>query len=110
MIADANGLDDPSGILVVDTHESHRHLLRGCRRTRRYRNREIPTGGDVILGIDDHPLDSHEDLMRYLLTERKPGDVVSLDLRREGHRHTVDVPLVERPRLDADPGTDIPIR
>lgn len=110
VIAEANGLDDPNGILVVDTHPSHRHLLQGCHRTHNRNRRVIPTGGDVILGIDDQPLDSHEDLMRYLITQREPGDIVRLDILRDGHNRTVEVPLVERPRLEADPGTDIPIR
>lgn len=109
-IADANDLDEPRGLLVVDTHPSNRHLLRPSRRRRRLNGREIPVGGDNLLRIDGRDLNSHEDLMRYLITERDPGEDVELDLLRDGDPKTVRVPLSARPPSGGQRSTDIPIR
>ena len=74
-VAEANGLADPRGVLVVETATATGgDSLRGSEYTRQVRGREIPTGGDVIVGINGRPLRSHEELMRYLITETRPGE------------------------------------
>lgn len=104
-VAEANGLPSPGGVLVADAHASVRGTLRPCRSTRTVRGREIPTGGDVIEGIDGRPVGSHEALMRYLITEAEPGEPVTLSLRRDGQRIEQAVTLAARP----DPSGRIPI-
>lgn len=106
-VAEANGLEEPGGVLVVDVSLGPASgALVGCRGTRSVRGREIPTGGDVIVAIEDEPVDSHEALMRYLLLETRPGEPVAVDLVRDGERITERLTLGERPDPDrrADPG------
>jgi S1-C subfamily serine protease len=100
-IARANGLDDPRGVLVVEVKAGPtRGTLRGCDRTVRVNGREVPAGGDVVVGINGHELRSHEQLMRYLITETRPGEPVELDVIRDGVERTLSVTLGERPSPD----------
>lgn len=103
-IAEANGLATPRGVLVVDSPLGPASAaLRGCRRIRRVRGREIPVGGDVITGIDGHEIDTHENLQRYLLTETRPTDTIEIELLREGRPTTEEVTLAERPDRATEP-------
>jgi S1-C subfamily serine protease len=101
-IARANGLDDPRGVLVVEVMAGPTggDDLRGCDRTVRVRRREVPVGGDVIVGINGQELRSHEQLMRYLITETRPGEPVAIDVIRDGESRTLTVELGERPSPD----------
>jgi S1-C subfamily serine protease len=100
-VARANGLDEPRGVLVVEVKAGPtRGTLRGCDRTVRIDDREIPAGGDVVVGINGHELRSHEQLMRYLITETRPGEPVELDVIRDGVERSLTVTLGERPSPD----------
>jgi S1-C subfamily serine protease len=101
-VARANGLDEPRGVLVVDVRAGPTggDDLRGSRGTRRVRGREVPVGGDVIVGINGHEVRVHEELMRYLITETRPGEPVRVDVVRDGRERTLEVVLGERPRAD----------
>ncbi|MDA1264267.1 MAG: trypsin-like peptidase domain-containing protein [Planctomycetota bacterium] len=46
--------------------------------------------GDVIVGVDGISLTSRQDLSTYL-SQREPGDVIHLDLRRKGEPFEVDL-------------------
>jgi len=97
-VAEANGLDETGGVLVVDVSLGPASgALIGCDRTRVVRGREIPVGGDVLVAIDGDPVDSHEALMGHLLLETSPGEDVTVDLLRGGERLTERVTLAERP-------------
>ena len=97
-VAEANGLEDTGGVLVVDVSLGPASgALIGCDRTSVVRGREVPTGGDVIVAIDGEPVDSHEALMRHLLLETAPGEEVTVDLVRDGERLTERITLAERP-------------
>ncbi|WP_254537351.1 S1C family serine protease [Halomarina litorea] len=114
-VADANGLPDTGGVLVVDVSLGPASgALLGARGSRTVRGREIPVGGDVIVSVDGRPVDSHEGLMRYLLLETTPGDTVEVELLRRGERLTERVTLGERPnpgRRGGDGGSGrIPVR
>jgi S1-C subfamily serine protease len=52
--------------------------------------------GDIILAIDGKPVASAEDLQRAL-QDKKPGQVVQVEILRSGRRLTVPVRLSERP-------------
>lgn len=97
-VAEANRLDGPRGVLVVDVGESEENDLRGSRYSRTVRGREIPVGGDVILGINGHEVHTHEELMRFLITETNPGEPVDIEVIREGEPTTLSVVLGERPQ------------
>jgi S1-C subfamily serine protease len=97
-VAEANDLDETGGVLVVDvSHGPASGVLRGCDGTRKVRDRDVPTGGDVITAIDGVPVDSHEALMRHLLVETRPGESVTVELVRGGHERTETLTLAERP-------------
>ena len=98
-VAAANELDDPRGVLVVDVGEGPTggDELRGCDRTATVRGRRVPVGGDVIVGIGGRELRTHEELMRYLITETRPGEPVEVDVVRDGEPTTLRVELGERP-------------
>ena len=118
-VAEANGLDAPRGVLVIDVGAGPEEgdSLRGCDGTRTVRGREVPVGGDVreshsdlranqnalrsgdvIVGIEGRELRSHEELMRYLITETRPGEPVDVDVVRDGAAETISIVLGERPR------------
>ncbi|WP_323171004.1 trypsin-like peptidase domain-containing protein [Natrialba sp. PRR66] len=103
-VAEANDLATPEGVLVVDAPLGPASAaLHGCRSVRRVRGRDVPVGGDVIVGIDGHEIDSHEELQRYLLTETRPGQPIEIAVRRQGRRTTEEVVLAERPGRATDP-------
>ncbi|WP_433631554.1 S1C family serine protease [Halomicrococcus sp. NG-SE-24] len=99
VVAEANGLPDAGGVLVVDVRLGPASgALVDCTGTRSVRGREIPVGGDVIVGVDGQEVRSHEELTRYLITETSPGERVTVDLRRDGDALSEEVTLGERPR------------
>ncbi len=57
--------------------------------------------GDVVLAIDDEPVQNANDLTTAL-AERDPGDEVSLTVVREGTRRAVEIELGEFPRAEED--------
>jgi S1-C subfamily serine protease len=52
--------------------------------------------GDVILNIEGHKTASTDDLQNAL-QDKKPGQIVEVELLRQGRRMTVPVRLSERP-------------
>ena len=50
-----------------------------------------------IVGVNDQEIRSHEELMRYLITETQPDEPVSVDIIRDGREITEQVTLGERP-------------
>ncbi|MDS0293244.1 S1C family serine protease [Halogeometricum luteum] len=105
-VAEANGLDDPRGVLVVEVAEGPRDgdALRGCRDRRTVRGQRIPVGGDVVVGVGDEEVRSHEELMRYLITETHPGEPVDIEVIRDGNPETLTVVLDERPPVEGSDG------
>lgn len=58
---------------------------------------EIPTGGDLIVAIDDQEVNDFSDFMGYLLAYKDPGDDVRLTILRGDERLEVTLTLEERP-------------
>jgi S1-C subfamily serine protease len=112
-VARANDLDAPRGVLVLDGPKG----LHGCDDRREVDGVAVPVGGDVIVGIDDASVQSHEGLMRHLLTTGQPGRPVEVRVLRDGVERTVRIVLDERPRPEGDRhggdrrdgGTPIPV-
>ncbi|QIO24034.1 S1C family serine protease [Haloarcula sp. JP-L23] len=96
-VAEANRLEETTGVLVVDAGGDSGATLRGCDRVVQVRGREVPTGGDVVVGVDGQTVRSTEELTSYLLTEADPGDTVEVTVRRDGAEFTDSVTLGERP-------------
>jgi len=71
--------------------------LRGSTRTVEVDGQDIQVGGDVIVGIDDRPVDEFDDLISYLAQSVGVGDTITLSLLRDGKEAKVDVTLAARP-------------
>jgi len=54
-------------------------------------------GGDLIIGIDDQPVQNFEDFMGYLLAYKDPGDTIELTVLRGDEEVTLELTLGERP-------------
>jgi len=98
-IADANGLSDPSGLLVVETPTGGPAdgVLQPAGSETTVASQTIPTGGDVIVAVDGRPITSHQDLSRYLSLETRPGQQIEVTVLRDGSRETVSFTLGTRP-------------
>jgi len=57
---------------------------------------EVPTDGDVIVGVDGRDLNRRDDLAD-LISTRSAGEEVELEVIRDGERRTVEVTLGRRP-------------
>jgi S1-C subfamily serine protease len=60
-------------------------------------NTIVTVGGDLITAADGVAVNSAEEFRR-LLRRRLPGDIIKLDLLRQGKRGLAEVKLGERPR------------
>ena len=58
--------------------------------------KDVPAGGDVIVGIEGRPIDDASDLTN-LVALREPGDEVTLQVLRGDERRDVTVTLGKRP-------------
>ncbi len=54
-------------------------------------------GGDVIISIDGHSINSMNDLISYLAANTQVGQKITLTILRNGKQENVDVTLGERP-------------
>jgi serine protease Do len=98
-VAEVNGLDDARGVLVADVRLGPASAaLKPSDRARKVRGREVPVGGDVIVGIEGTEINSHEELVRYLLVETEPGETVDLTIVRDGREMTEHITLGKRPQ------------
>ena len=57
----------------------------------------LEAGGDIITAIDGHPVNTFDDLLAYLTTNKSPGDTVVLTILRDGKTMDVNVTLDKRP-------------
>jgi S1-C subfamily serine protease len=100
-IAEAIGLEEPRGFLVISIQDgspaSRAGIQEGSSETVLPR-REIPLGGDVILSIDGITVRKLDDLLGYLEQSTQIGQTVSLGVWRDGETTGVDLTLTARPR------------
>lgn len=103
-VATANDLDEPRGLLVIQTvkngpaagvlQESSLEFSDG---------RRVPIGGDIILEIEGTQMNSFEDLASYLSLQTQPEDTITLTILRDGSEQTVDLTLAARPEQSRTP-------
>jgi S1-C subfamily serine protease len=99
-IADAIGLENPQGVLVVDvTAGGPADLagLRGSDHDETVDGQTVPLGGDVIVEVDGLPVRSVTDLSVYMERNTHPGDSADLVIIRDGQEMNLTVTLGERP-------------
>jgi S1-C subfamily serine protease len=97
-VANANGLDEPRGVLVAETPDGGPSdgVLRESEQGE-FNGMEVFVGGDVIVSVDGTTIDSHEELSRYLMLNTEPGETVDVTVLRDGERVTEQVRLGTRP-------------
>jgi putative serine protease PepD len=98
-LADHLGIPATSGALVTDVVKgspADKAGLHGSTGETTFQLQHVKTGGDVILAVDGKPVHANGDLSE-LVAAHKPGDVVTLDVLRDGHRAGVQVTLGARP-------------
>jgi len=99
-IAQYIGLEKPQGFLVTDVvpdSPAEDADLNGGNQTVVIDGGEIKIGGDVIVGIDGLNVRTLNDLVVYTERNKRPGDIVSLAIIRDGQEITKSLTLGERP-------------
>jgi S1-C subfamily serine protease len=89
------------GLLIVEMSPgspADRAGLRGGQQQVRIGRFLLPIGGDILTAIDEVPIASDRDLIRYLDTETEVGQTVVVTVLRDGQELNVPVTLGERPR------------
>ena len=89
---------DQKGVLVEQVFAdspADRAGLRGGYKPIFVKGQQVLVGGDIIIALDDQPVDSMETL-RQLLLEHAPGDRVTLTIIRDGKKMKVEVTLGAR--------------
>ncbi len=98
-LAQALSLPVKSGVLVAEVvpgGPADRAGLRGGQRTIVVGRMRFPTGGDIIVSIDGHKVESLGDI-NLSLYKKRPGDSVEVVFYRGGQKQTLKVLLAERP-------------
>jgi 2-alkenal reductase len=98
-VAQALNLSVDSGALVEqvsDGSPAAKAGLKGGDQTVDVQGQSYTAGGDVIVKIDDTTVNSFDDLVAYL-SEKKPGDQVTITYVRDGKTQTTTATLAERP-------------
>ena len=57
----------------------------------------LNAGGDIITALDGTPVDTFDELLSYLTTNKSPGDSIVLTVLRDGQPLDITVTLGERP-------------
>lgn len=92
------GLSSTSGAYLVDVTSGGpadmAGLIGGHRATR---IRGLLGGGDLVIAVDGRPVRVFGDLMSYLMTNKSPGETITLRVIRESQEKEFTVTLGKRP-------------
>jgi S1-C subfamily serine protease len=105
-IAEALGLDEPRGFLVVDVvsgSPAEKAGIRAGDEQTTVDGRPIELGGDVIVSIDGKQVRKIDDILVYLQREKHVGDELVMTVLRDGSLHEVTATLAARPSLQESP-------
>ena len=97
------GLNQTKGFLVTsitDGSPAEKADLQAGTTTKMYNGREINTGGDIILKIDNREVTKIDDILAYLESQKQVGDNVHLTIQRDNTIRELDLVLGERPSAD----------
>jgi S1-C subfamily serine protease len=73
--------------------------IRGGTRTVTVDGAPLTIGGDVITGVDGHPMKFFYNLMVYIERNKKPGEIITLNVLRNNASMNIVVTLGARPQL-----------
>ncbi len=57
----------------------------------------LNAGGDLVIAVDGHPVLIYNDLIGYVLTNKSPGDKITLTIIRDNQKKEVTLTLGKRP-------------
>ncbi|WP_082389840.1 S1C family serine protease [Ornatilinea apprima] len=57
----------------------------------------LPAGGDLIIGVDGRPVRVFGELLSYVMTNKSPGETISVTILRDGQEKEVVITLDKRP-------------
>lgn len=98
-LADRLGIDADNGALVsevVPNGPADDAGLQAGDQQIRFQGQEVKTGGDVITAVNGETIESNADLPR-IVSRLNSGDVVTLDVIRDGDTQQIEITLGERP-------------
>jgi len=98
-LADELGLGVDTGALiseVVSGGPADDAGLQGSDDQTTFQGTPVETGGDVILAVDGESIVGESDLAE-LISRKRPGETVTLEILRDGDRQQVEVALEPRP-------------
>ncbi len=81
---------------VVPGSPADKAGLRGSHKAELY-GKPMYVGGDVIVAVDGHKIESMSELVTYLALKTRPGQTIKLTVIRNGKRIEVPVTLAPRP-------------
>lgn len=97
------GSTQTKGFLVTSITEgspAEKADLQAGSTTKTLNGREINTGGDIILKIDNREVTKIDDILAYLESQKQVGDQVHLTILRDNAIRELDLVLGERPSPD----------
>ncbi len=104
-LATAMGLAaDQRGTLVVDVvpgSPAAKAGLQGSDRQIQIDGQTARVGGDVIVAVDEQPVQDFEDLIAYLANSTEVGQTITLSVLRDAKQETIDLTLATRPSSEA---------
>ncbi|HRV59349.1 MAG: trypsin-like peptidase domain-containing protein [Solirubrobacterales bacterium] len=98
-LAEKLGIDADQGAIVAEVVKggpADDAGIKGSDRELIFQGATYDVGGDVIVAVNDVPIEHAEDLGR-MVGALKPGDTATLELIRDGEHKTIDVKLENRP-------------
>jgi serine protease Do len=97
-LIEANDLPITWGVYLTEVPDSGPAggVLQGADSEAFVRGSSVPVGGDVIVRMGDWTIQNRERLSAFLALETEPGDIIEIEVVRDGERQTVDVALGAR--------------
>lgn len=99
LLTEANKLPSQKGAYisqVVPDGPAQKAGLQGSSSETNVNGLPVETGGDVVVQIDNQPINAFDDLLSYIAF-KAPGDKVTLTVLRGGQRQQIPITLAPRP-------------
>lgn len=94
---EALGLKSFTGAYVTSVTPNGPADQAGIRAGNQATSMGLTAGGDLIVGIDGQPILRFDDLLRYLINNKSPGDTIVLSVMRGEEQIDVPITLGKRP-------------
>ena len=92
------GIDYPTGAYVVSVTEGSPADTAGLIAAAPIQSStDLPTDGDLIIGVDDVEVRIFGDLLTYIMLYKSPGDEIVLTIIRNGEKNKIPLTLGSRP-------------